>query len=421
MAFFSEVTARLGLDITSFEKGMAQSVQTAEKTAGAIGKKFSGAHLGTTIATALGLNLQNIAEKLVEPFKQAAEYAQSLAEWTDRSADATERLIRSRQTDSQQLEVMEKRVERLTKKLGDLQTKPAQNSFGPFGLIQRGSALDKLFSLSSESDKAAQSDVAQTAVDLTNAQIDAEAQSKKVTADNTAEIVKQNKEAKQLADTKAVIAELDRKRLPVEEQVTALEKQRSETQKQIASYETFQRQGGQLTLDGAQELKSLKEKERDITAEIADLTKKTGEQIKENTQEVKAFVVAVNTVGRGDDRLSDRELARKSGNLRQDIFTRQLNAQFGGYDPMLSYQRYTLGQLEAEQRLRDETRRNVSAFGSDRAFAMSGLTESRFSEIIGTMTENKKQTDLLDRLNRKLEMGIRVLPVGTSGTATTIK
>jgi hypothetical protein len=116
MAFFSEIKARLGLDITPFEKGMAQAQGSLGKVVdGATGKLGNLKMLGTTLATALGLNLQTIAEgvaRMVVGFSKEQEDALlKLAARSAAVADEMEKRAKQRRGDDDPV----KQVENLQK------------------------------------------------------------------------------------------------------------------------------------------------------------------------------------------------------------------------------------------------------------------------------------------------------------------
>jgi hypothetical protein len=102
MAFFSEIKARLGLDITPFEKGLSQAQGSLGKVvSGAAGKLGNFKTLGTTLATAMGLNLESIAEglaRLVVGFSKAQETALlKLVETSKAAADELAQLAFKKQ------------------------------------------------------------------------------------------------------------------------------------------------------------------------------------------------------------------------------------------------------------------------------------------------------------------------------------
>lgn len=123
---------------------------------------------------------------------------------------------------------------------------------------------------------------------------------------------------------------------------------------------------------------------------------------------------SIRVEGRADTELSPRELQRKIDLLEQDIFNREFNLRNNGwigpgapYDPLLEMQRPALAGALAEQRRQEDTRRNVSAFGEDRAFAMFGGTETEFLQILRGLTNEEKTVKALEDIGSKLERGLK--------------
>lgn len=127
-------------------------------------------------------------------------------------------------------------------------------------------------------------------------------------------------------------------------------------------------------------------------------------QLKSYVAEWTGFQGSIRTVGRGDRELSDRELARKISNIKDDIANREARSTTNGaqYDFFLGPARSNLSQAEAEQRFREEVRRQVQAFGADRAFDMfPGLTEQRFDQIMrGSVSQQERLTTAVETLAR---------------------
>lgn len=102
MAFFSEIKARLALDITPFEKGLSQAQGSLGKVVdGAAGKLGNLKNVGTTLATAVGFNLQSIAEglaRMVVGFSKAEEAALlELVQTSKAAADDLAKIASKRQ------------------------------------------------------------------------------------------------------------------------------------------------------------------------------------------------------------------------------------------------------------------------------------------------------------------------------------
>jgi hypothetical protein len=61
MAFFSEIKAKLGLDINEFERGMSKAQQGVGNLGKQMGKQIAGTEkIGSTLATALGMTSEQI-------------------------------------------------------------------------------------------------------------------------------------------------------------------------------------------------------------------------------------------------------------------------------------------------------------------------------------------------------------------------
>lgn len=101
---FEEIKAKLGLDISGFEKGLAGARRGIGELTRETGKKlFDLKDVGRTLATALGLNLQSIAEgvaRLVTGFSKEQEQAlNDLVNSTERAAAAQEAALNAAKRD----------------------------------------------------------------------------------------------------------------------------------------------------------------------------------------------------------------------------------------------------------------------------------------------------------------------------------
>ena len=89
---FEEIKAKLGLDVTDFERGVAKVQGSLKSVVGSATKKFTDfKSVGQTLATAIGLNLGSISEGLARMVigfsKQQEEALLSLAERSKNAAD----------------------------------------------------------------------------------------------------------------------------------------------------------------------------------------------------------------------------------------------------------------------------------------------------------------------------------------------
>lgn len=243
---------------------------------------FKGVLQGIGIAS-----VGQIADKVAQPFKEAAESAERLEKSTSRAADATERMIRARQDDNQQLAALIAKAERYQREAERAANAPSSKKF--FGFIERGSGLDKLFGLSAAEDSKKQEAIAENTALAAEAAADAEekkAQIKKVQAvadvksakDSLDAIEKQKDAAKKLSEFER---ETKIEKADGEKKLNLLQEDRLKVIADIAKYENFVREGGELFKDGLDDLLKLKTKQRDLEKEIADLTAKkaTSEQV----------------------------------------------------------------------------------------------------------------------------------------------
>ncbi len=381
---------------------------------------FKGVLQGIGIAS-----VGQIADKLVAPFKAAAEAAEDIAKSTERAANATERLIALRQTDNQQLATAEKTMERMQRLLETKKSEPVKNSFFG-GLIQRGSAFDKLLGLSSGADDARAKEIQSLTAEIGEQAVKVEEKTASIKKRNDTEELRMAKELlsedEKRAESAKKLAEFDRARLrekmPAEERIKSLEGERLSIAAQIAKYEQFTREGGKLTNQGNEELLGLKSKQLELEKEIAEATKDkaeaekmVGNAITSNIAQWKEFKVLVSRTGRDDTDLSDRELQRKKANIEKDLFEMQrAGRETGAYQGGDYFQRLELNAVNQELALRQKVRTYTATFGEDRAFQLAGVSERRFSEINQTNTKQDEANNLLRDIKRRLDGGILTLP-----------
>lgn len=97
--YFGRVSAKLDLDITDFEKGLARSAQSVEKIGGKLANKFGAKAIATSLATALGLGITKIGESAARMWtgmtEQAEKAFEKLTELSAKNADDTIENMRS--------------------------------------------------------------------------------------------------------------------------------------------------------------------------------------------------------------------------------------------------------------------------------------------------------------------------------------
>lgn len=109
MAFFSEVKAKLGLDISPFERGLRQAQNSAGGLAKGLGKQFASTEkLAGALAAAVGLNMQSIADNIARFFtgfsKEAEESLENLVAKTEDAARKQEAALDAAAKRRKQLE-----------------------------------------------------------------------------------------------------------------------------------------------------------------------------------------------------------------------------------------------------------------------------------------------------------------------------
>lgn len=452
----------LGMNTGPFQKAADQAIAAAATAGKEITKKFELKDVGRTLATALGINLPSIAESIarfVAGVSKAEEEAlNKLGELSTQVADKQLAAMRERLTDEQRYQLLLTEQERIQQRLADNLQKTTAD--------QVRYKQDQLALM--ENEKAAAQSLAKIQADAA-ALIDARYANEKKLAADLAKIKADDAEAdrkarqseydfaqdveqKRLAyldqnferlslEAKSVrgltqeetarLAELRliTKQLEIESQIRTLLSLEKRTPEEEAALTLLFRQNDQLTAQIA-----AKQQLTEVTGQQVAAEEAVGEAIGFALGKLKSFVaewtgftISVQTMGRGNAELSDRELQRKAANLRSDIAERQRRemqrgaiAGIGGNaDLMLPGQQITLSQLQNELRLRDEVRRAVDSFGEDRAFQMFQLTEQRFADILRGTTEDQRlarQTaDGITELNNRLRAGIPVINLNTTG------
>lgn len=122
-SFSAELIARLGLDTTRFQRGLASIGPSLDAATSTIQKKFSGTNLFKGLMQGIGIgSAQQIAELFIEPFRQAAEDAEEIAKNTERALSAMEQLIALRRSPEQNLNALERRGSGLAREAGEMST-----------------------------------------------------------------------------------------------------------------------------------------------------------------------------------------------------------------------------------------------------------------------------------------------------------
>jgi enoyl-[acyl-carrier-protein] reductase (NADH) len=428
----SEIRQRLSADNSVYRSVMNASERIADQTGKGIAKKLDLKAQMNAVAAAIGFNItsmaENVARVLTGVSKDTEEALKNIADLSERAASATERLIALRQTDAQQIETAEKATRRLRQEMEQLNAAQKQNNFGPFGLIQRGSALDVAFGLSKDADAAKQLRLKEIEVQLAETAVAVEQKKGAVQKANDTEemaaVRRQIQEDDKRATATQNLADFEREqrraKMSDEDLLVDLEKERRDVAKQISEAEKFTKEGGTLTAQGVEEVLENKKKQLAIEQRIAEVTANKGKneqvigaQVESNIEKWTNLKGVIESVGRGDRELSDRELERKIATLQADIAAReQRQFETGNYDILLGAQRGNLQQTAAELDFRRSVQRRVAFAGEERAFReFGGLSEERLRQIVAERgpTTGERLTKAVDRFNHLLDRGIRIV------------
>ena len=344
MAADASIVARIGGDATglvgALDKAKGSVRQFGEgvgKIADGIAKKFEFRDVARTLSTALGINLQSIAEKVARFYvglgKEEEEFLERMVQTTGKAADAREDQL--------------KRVRAAQEKYERERAENIQNQRTLYlKAIEEGKELD---------------------------------------AQAAAAKAKLEEDAGFAADLEWV-KEQDR--------IAAEQKLKS------------------------QQIEDLKALEIQANEEIAKVEQaRIAEKFKSMVDQWKGFLVTVSRTGRGDTELSDRELQRKKANIEKDLFEMQrAGRETGAYQGGDYFQKLELNAVNQELALRQKVRTYTAAFGEDKAFELSGVSEQRYSQILGTQASQDKTNILLEQIKKQLAGGIPTLQVNAINT-----
>jgi myosin heavy subunit len=429
---------RLYADSSSFERGMANAAASAEQAGKRLTRAFDAKNLGTTLATAIGLNLGSMADKLVAPFREAAEAAKSMAEFSEQAATAQEKMLTLRQTDNQQLADMERKLKRLLDARNDLENKGPSKSFLG-GIIDRGSAFDKLFGFSRREDAQTQIDLARNAKDIPETQLKIEQKKAEVLkkevdtkAKLDADAMKAEKERldhiEKEKESKAELDEFDRaaalERMASEDRIIALKKDEAAISAQIQLTEREVSKGTVLSEAGNKALLELKKKLAEVQSTIKKETKAALTDEQKLTEEIKKQIDAKNKLAsivgvRGN---------RQFGDAADPALQEQLRRNQQAIDSMGALrnigQDFEVARLQAEMMnirkelaFRAELRGNVANFGVEGARSMFGGDPLAFDRLVQRYAQDSRDAqkvaaesnELLRQMNERQKTGLPVI------------
>lgn len=375
----SEVSTRFSADNSQFRSVMNETIQVSDKGAKSILKKLDIKAGVGLIAAAIGLNLQSISEgiaRLAIGFsKDAEEKLKNMVDQTEKAADEQEKA----------LEKLRAKKLKEAEEDSDRQAKQYQ--------LLRDARIKAL-----EEEADAEKKIRQERYDAQQKQDEEHLNTIK---DNLDLLTLEAKAKRGLTEDEN--KQLQLLRLKVKEQqriaeITTLLSLNKRTPEEEARLQLLIRQ------------KDVIESQVAAVNAVKEETKAIAPVIETNITAWEKFKSAINTTGRGDRELSDRELERKIDTIQQDISKRKQATAMGGYDFFLEPQKNNLRQAIAERDLRDRVRQETAAFGANRAFAFnSGLTESRFNEINRGLSPQETLTKQLDELRIKQQKGLEAI------------
>lgn len=442
----STITTKLSADNSDYKSVLADTERHTGKIIGQIGHHFTSARfLAHTIATAIGLNFEEIAKGLARMVTGVTEEEEaSLKELVTLSDQLRERTIKDMhdaQTGQKLYNTLLMERVRLDKEYRD-----AQNDDTTKGTKDRIRLTLEL------------KDKDREIVEFNKKAAEEEAKYNKELQDDVAEGLEHERKKKEEIG-KATISgleqavDLDEKLSEQKTATLSIEDQLVQRQREKTELEMTQKTTVKGSTDDKELQVKLNEKNNEITKlglEIAEKTAAAEAKLAASTKEAATanddfvssmgelfadamkvidawtgFTGSIGSKGRGDNQLSDAELQRKIGNVRRDIFGREAanstaaggayyNPSAPGTDILLEAQRASLQQALAEMRLREDVRRNAGAFGNNAAFQQySGLTDQRFQDILrgGPGDATQQLVATLKELNTRLQKGIITVPM----------
>lgn len=406
-------------------------------------QKFNGAALFQGILQGIGIgSVQAIADKIVQPFKDAADEAERMALASESTTKSVKALIALRQTEQEQLATIKKDMLELYAEVG----KPAQLGFwkeamaslaenaGMYGLAMKLANNESANAAKNQADIDAATAKAveyeQKKISVAKAEA---AERKRADEEGLRALNEQYKADQQRADAVKNLTDFERTarraKLSDEQLLGELAQDQARLAKDIGAYENFRRQQGELTAAGAQDLLALKQQQKTVEEQIADVTarklaaeKAIGAAVDSNIDKWRGLVMEIKSFGRRDEDLSDAELQKNAQNLRGDLFVRSRRERENGalagqnyIDPLRAGQQIQLQEVQAELRLRQQLRQRADFFGEAAAFQQFGGSEQRFRDILnGRPAED---TLLLRDIANSLKnrgIAVRSLPTGTT-------
>lgn len=434
MPLSSEIIQRLSADNSNYRSVMNQSERIADQTGKSIFKKLDLRAGSVAIAAAIGLNINAIAESVARfvsgVTKKEEEALKSLAEVSSRVAEAQIAQMRSKASLETQYQLLLQDQERLQRSIADTVGSSAEKVLAREqakedlikAQIAAAAVLAKIedengklaedrlkneMSLREQlegSKKRAAEDEKRFRQEAYDLQQKADEDNLESTKENLELLTLQAKKIQGLTADEAErlkVLQLISRQKVIEDQMTTLLSLKSRTPQEEATLQSLIRQNVVIK----DQIK--------LVGNVQEAVGKIAPVIESNIAKWREFSGVINSTGRGDKELSDRELERKIQNISADIFQRQLDNQPNDF--LLEAQKGNLQQSRAELNFRKTVRQRASAFGEEAAFQQfGGLTEQRFQQILqGIDTSAQGRiANSLERLTKQADQGFKTVLFG---------
>jgi hypothetical protein len=432
MAFSAEIRARLGLDTTTFNTQLQAVPGSLErmgaKAQGILARTFSFNNIAKGFLSGLGIGsalavINKISGAISESIEHAGKLSLIFDDIARNARSASEAISRVGKSEGELLEMLGNKLDTLKQKRDALLNDTGSKSFFG-GLIEKGSALDKLFGFSRDEEivraeklKQLNQEIGQTVVERVQKK---DVVSRKSDEEELRRIREMFTEEEKRAEAVRHLADFEREqrraKMSDAELINDLERERRAVAQQIGNYEKAQREGIVLSAQGVVELLELKEDQAALEERILKLTTQKVAIEREISDEMKArakWAGSIDVRGRPTEELTDRELQAKRRNLEQQLLQTQLMDMFpnglnlfgasllDSQDVLKGFKQRELSAIQRETELRQRLQRNRSFFGEERAFEMSGLTEQEYAQRTRGLTTDEKIVSSLEKLREQ--------------------
>ena len=423
----SEVSTRLTADNSQFRSVMNETERVAERAGKSIFKKLDLRIAMYAVASAIGLNIQSIAENLARVWsgvsKELEEAYKRIDTASKAAADNAIADLRDQAKEETKLKLLLLERERIQKRLAagraDPDAKPFEQSLLSKAMMFGGPMLNPFFNkgakmLGEEAGVSRQADALEQAAKLSalNRSIRGSvgfAGGGGTTSPLHEKLFLEAKKglgilSKEESDRLKII-QLQTKEMGLQVQINELlvtSKERKLTPAESAHLRVLIAQTDQI-----------KKQIGLITNPPLPDNPPIIEQINSYIAAWEKFVVKVSRSGRGTAELSDRELERKLTNINKDIFQMERSVRETGVGGQgLYFQRLEQTDVLAEQNLRRNVRRTAATQGEDAAFnQFGGLTEQRFADILKGATDQSQLLTAIDKLSKKFDQPLKTIDV----------